>query len=211
LQPKSRRTDPKTIEAIERALEERMPMNAIKRTFKVGWDTIEKIAKKLASCTLSFFAVPKDSVEMDELCVSKKQNLWIYTAVSRYSGQILGYLLSDHTWENVKTLGKMLPKEWRSRLIYTDGYGGYAEHFPSSQHRGCVKFDGGTCTVEGVNNSLRHRCGALVRRSSVRRASARSVALASLARRVAFAVMSHNRVAKKRYEKKTSKTTPSGE
>jgi transposase-like protein len=44
--PKSRRTDSQTLEAIERALEERMPMNAIKRTFKVGWDTIEKVAKK---------------------------------------------------------------------------------------------------------------------------------------------------------------------
>jgi transposase-like protein len=46
LQPKSRKKDPEIREAIERALEERMPVNAIKRTFKVGWSTIEKIAKK---------------------------------------------------------------------------------------------------------------------------------------------------------------------
>jgi insertion element IS1 protein InsB len=150
---------------------------------------------------------------MDELCVSKKHNLWLYTAVSRYSGQILAYLLSDHTWVNVKILRKMLPKEWRSRLVYTDGYGGYPEHIPVSQHRLCKKFDGGTCTVEGVNNSLRHRCGALVRRSSGPRVaqgldkkSQRSVATVSLSRRVAFAVMGHNKAAKKRYEVKEKST-----
>jgi IS1 family transposase len=148
---------------------------------------------------------------MDELCVSKKHNLWLYTAVSRYSGQILVYFLSDHQWKNVKKLRKMLPKAWRSRLIYTDGYGGYSKYIPAHLHRPCKKFDGGTCTVEGVNNSLRHRTSGLVRRSSGPRVSERSVATSSLSRRVDFAVMAHNRAAQKRYERKLKQTTLKGE
>jgi insertion element IS1 protein InsB len=163
-----------------------------------------------------FFDLEQDSVEMDEICVSKKHNLWLYTAVSRYSGQILAYLLSDRTYKNVKTMLKSLPKAWRRRLKYTDGYAGYATHIGVSLHRPCKKFDGGTCTVEGVNNSLRHRCSFLVRRSSGPRVAQgsdkkpqRSVALPSLSRRLAFAVMAHNREAKKRYERKMLKTTQS--
>ena len=37
-----------------------------------------------------------------------------------------------------------------------------------AEHRVCEKFDGSTTTVEGVNHSLRHRCGALVGRTSAR-------------------------------------------
>jgi IS1 family transposase len=32
---------------------------------------------------------------MDELCVSRKHNVWLWTAVSRHTGQILGYVLAD--------------------------------------------------------------------------------------------------------------------
>ncbi len=44
--PNSRAKDPQILEAIERALDERMAWIAIMRTFKVGWITIEKLAKK---------------------------------------------------------------------------------------------------------------------------------------------------------------------
>ncbi len=44
--PNSRCLDPKIEQAIERALEERIAYNAIKRAFRVGWDTIARIAKK---------------------------------------------------------------------------------------------------------------------------------------------------------------------
>jgi IS1 family transposase len=167
---------------------------------------------------LTFFDLEQDAVEMDEVCISKKHNLWLYTAVSRYSSQILAYLLSDRTYKNVKTMLKSLPKAWRRRLKYTDGYEGYAAHIGVSLHRKCKKFDGGTCTAEGVNNSLRHRCSFLVRRSSGPRVAQgadkkpqRSVALPSLSRRLVFAILAHNRAAKKRYEGRLTITTETGE
>src|SRR5262244_2335244 len=51
-----------------------------------------------------------DAVEMDELYISQKRNLWLWTAVSRYTGQILGYVLGDRGWDRVKALWAQLPK-----------------------------------------------------------------------------------------------------
>jgi insertion element IS1 protein InsB len=134
---------------------------------------------------------------MDELCISKRRNLWLWTAVSRYTGQILAFVIGDRTWGNVARLWSRLPKPWQRRLVYTDGYGAYAWFFSVWQHRLCEKFDGGTCTVEGVNQSLRHRCGALVRRTS-----ARCRDLNLLVKRIGLAVQAHNRNTSKRLKRR---------
>ena len=143
----------------------------------------------------------QDAVEMDELCVSKKRNLWLWSAVSRYSGQVLAFVLGDRTWDNVARLWQQVPRAYRRRLVYTDGYGAYATFFSSWQHRLCQKFDGGTTTVEGVNNSLRHRCGALVRRTSAR---CRSHEM--LHTRLQFTVAAHNRAGRRRLNRRAKAT-----
>ncbi len=143
---------------------------------------------------------------MDELCVSKRRNLWLWTAVSRYSGQILALVLGDRTWENVARLWSKVPEAWRRRLVYTDGYGAYPSFFSSWQHRLCEKFDGGTTTghehrrggEEGVNQSLGHRCGALVRRTSAR---CRSQQMWD--KRVQITVAAHNRAGERRLKRRT--------
>lgn len=95
-----------------------------------------------------------------------------------------------HLWEKT-------PKRWRPRLVYTDGYGAYGAFFSPWQHRVCQKFDGGTCSVEGVNHSLRHHCGALVRRTSARYPS-----VGWLFSRVVCAVADHNRNGKRRLNRR---------
>ena len=65
--------------------------------------------------------------------------------------------------------------------LYTDGYQAYAAFFCASRHRVCHKFEGGTSVVEGVNTSLRHRCGYLVRRHCGPRDC-----IASIERRLSF-------------------------
>lgn len=135
----------------------------------------------------------RDAVEIDELCISWRRNQWLWTAVSRYTGQVRAFVIGDRRWDWIEHLWARLPNAWRYRLVYTDGYGAYSAFFSAWQHRVCDKFDGGTATVEGVNNSLRHRCGWLVRRSSAR---ARDMSL--LQRRLALGVAAHNRDADKR-------------
>ena len=134
---------------------------------------------------------------MDELCISKKRNRWLWTAVSRYTGQLLAFVLGNRTWDNVAGLWSKIPQAWQRRLVYTDGYGAYAAFFPCWQHRVCEKFDGGTSTVEGVNHSLRHRCGALVRRTSAR---CRSHEL--LEKRLQITAEAHNRAGLRRFKRR---------
>ncbi len=138
---------------------------------------------------------------MDELCINWRRNQRLWTAVSRYTGQILAFVIGDRTWDQIEDLWVRLPQAWRRRLVYTDGYGAYASFFSAWQHRQCEKFDGGTATVEGVNNSLRHRCGWLVRRSS-----ARARALDLLEKRLLLACQVHNKAARKRFSRRNSST-----
>lgn len=133
---------------------------------------------------------------MDELCISKRRNLWLWTAVSRYSGHILAWCIGDRKCHHVGRLYAQLPRRYQTRLVYTDGYKAYAWFFAPWQHRLCQKFDGGTGVVEGVNNSLRHRCGALVRRSS---AKCRTSEMWH--KRISIAVEAHNKNTNKRMKR----------
>ena len=146
----------------------------------------------------------KDAVEMDELCISKKRNLWLWTAVSRYTGQILAYLIGDRTYKHVEELHAQLPERYQRRRVYTDGYGAYSAYLWPSRHRVCEKFDGGTSVVEGVNTSLRHRCSFLVRRHCGPRNQHESID-----GRLSFAVRAHNATCHKRWQKQQGKTTQS--
>lgn len=144
------------------------------------------------------FPLKADAVEVDELCVSRKHNLWLWTAVSRYSGQLLAFVVGDRSENSLVQLWARVPERWRRRLVYTDGYAVYAAFFSPWQHRPCEKGDGGTNTAEGVNNALRHRCGALVRRTSAR---CRDKNLLQM--RVAVTARTHNRQAVSRHRKAT--------
>jgi insertion element IS1 protein InsB len=109
-----------------------------------------------------------DAVEIDELCLwigSKQQRYWLWLAVSRYTGQILSAVVGARSFASLQRLWNRLPARYRRRLIYTDGYEAYAQFFAPWQHRPCIQGDGGTCTVEGVNNAMRQRGANLVRKT----------------------------------------------
>ncbi len=147
--------------------------------------------------------LPKaDAVEMDELCVSKRRNVWLWTAVSRQTSQILAYRVSDRASDNVTHVRAALPDAYKRRLSYTDGYAAYAHRLPASRHRPCQKGDGGTSVVEGVNNSLRHRCSSLVRRHSGPRTLIDSIYL-----RLDRAVRAHNAACEKRWRRRQAQAT----
>jgi insertion element IS1 protein InsB len=162
---------------------------------------VASLEQAIQSLHDSLLPLDADAVEFDEMCVSFRHQVWLWLAVSRYSGQILAYVIADRSFAALGDLRALLPEAWKKRPTYADRYGAY-KSLPPSRHTPCQKFDGGTCTVEGVNNSLRHRCGALVRRTCARCRSDEW-----LGRRVAVAVEAHNTAAKKRYEKKNTKST----
>jgi len=146
----------------------------------------------------------RDALEIDELCISKKCNRWLWLAVSRYTGQIVAAAIGGRDWDALERLWYALPQRWRRRLVYTDGFSLYAWFFSAWQHRPCAKGEGGTNTVEGVNNALRQRSGILVRRS--RATLARDPAW--LWRRLCLLFHAHNQRGQYRLERRI-KTTQS--
>lgn len=148
-----------------------------------------------------------DAVEIDEMCVSfqtKQNKLWLWLAVSRYTGQILSACLGDRSTDSLAGLWDDVPQRYHRRLVYTDGYVIYNQFFSAWQHRQCEKGDGGTCTVEGVNNALRQRGANLVRRCC------------SIARdmdrfwdRLLILFHAHNRACQKRWERRRAELTQS--
>ena len=141
--------------------------------------------------------LPFDALEIDELCISKKRSLWLWVASSRYTGQVIGFAVGDRSLDTFKRLWLSLPAHWRRKRVYTDDYCVYRALLPSWQHRICQKGDGRTSVAEGVNNSLRHRSGALVRKTSAR---CRCALLWE--KRVALTVQAHNRNGWKRLQRR---------
>jgi IS1 family transposase len=143
----------------------------------------------------------QDATEWDELCIDFKNNIWLWTVVSRYTGQILGWCIGNHQWHHVSDLFYELPKAYRYRLAYTDGNEAYSAFFSSWQYRLCAKGDGGTCTVEGVNTSLRQRCSFLVR------CGCGAKVKEWIEKRLPFVVARHNLDCRKRWKKENQIST----
>ena len=147
----------------------------------------------------------RDAVEIDELCISKKRNLWLWTAVSRKTGQFLATALGDRSQVTLARLWDKMPASYRRRPVYTDEYRVYFAFFAPWQHHPSPKGSGGTSVVEGTNTSLRHRSGVLVRRTC-----SRSRETTMLDQRIMPVLHAHNQAAKKRGNRRGLATQSNG-
>ncbi len=69
-----------------------------------------------------------DSIEIDGLVVRfgrRRQYLYLWIAVCRLSRQVIeviAYFLGDRSFASLQELWWRVPRAWRKKLIYTDGY-----------------------------------------------------------------------------------------
>ena len=110
-------------------------------------------------------APEQDSIEIDELCVRVTPSLWLWTAVSRMVGQVVGFVIGDRTDAMLELAWSDVPADYRHKPVYTDHLGAYARFFPEGQHHACDKGSGRTSRVEALNTKWRQRQSGLVRRS----------------------------------------------
>jgi IS1 family transposase len=111
-------------------------------------------------------AAPADDViEMDELCIRPSPSLWLWIAISRQVGQILGFVFGDRTDAMLALVWSDVPPDYRDKPVCTDYWEAYARFFPEHQHFPCEKGSGQTSQVEGFNTKWRQRQSGLVRRS----------------------------------------------
>ncbi len=104
-------------------------------------------------------------IEIDELCIRQTPSLWLWTAVSRKLGQILGFAIGKRDYETLALCWSDVPPDWRDKLVVTDGLATYQAFFPSEQHRVVEKGSGETSMIESINTKWRQRQSGLARRS----------------------------------------------
>ena len=110
-------------------------------------------------------APPGDVIEIDEVCVRFSPGLWLWIAVSRLTGQVLGFALGDRGDETLARCWAQVPPDYRGRPVRSDHWGAYARLLPAEQHRACDKGSGETSHAEAWNTKWRQRQSGLVRRS----------------------------------------------
>lgn len=102
---------------------------------------------------------------MDELCVRKSPSLWLWLAVSRKLGQVLGFASGERDRSTLELCWSDLPHDYRKKPVVTDAFEAYCGFFPQEQHRAVEKGSGETSIVESLNAKWRPRQSGLARRS----------------------------------------------
>jgi IS1 family transposase len=106
-----------------------------------------------------------DVIEIDELCVRKSPSLWLWVAVSRRIGQVLGFAFGSRDRHTLALCWEDVPQDYRNKRVATDALETYRHFFDEVQHRPVEKGSGETSIVESLNTKWRQRQSGLVRRS----------------------------------------------
>ena len=134
-----------------------------------GSQRTKKGAQRVESQPLALVAAPdEDVVEIDEICVRLTPSLWLWIAVSRRVGQVLGFALGRRDQETLALCWSDVPPDYVDKPIATDGYETYGRFFDSigraRQHTAWAKGSGQTSKAESLSTKWRQRHSGLVRR-----------------------------------------------
>jgi len=100
-------------------------------------------------------------------CIRCSPSLWLWIAVSRSVGSVLGFVIADRTDSALeRLLVEELPPDWRdTTAVCTDFWRAYGRSLPTDLHEACTKGSGKTSKIEALNTLWRQRHSGLVRRS----------------------------------------------
>ncbi len=144
-------------------------------------------------------------IEIDEICVRLTPSLWLWIAVSRKTGQVLGFAIGQRDAAPLALCWSDVPSGWRDKPVVTDGLATYQAFFSSEQHLVVDKGSGQTSIVESINTKWRQRQSGLVRHSC---GASRRIQN-DLLERAFLLVEQHNNIdAPKRLMKKHNTTRP---
>ena len=105
-------------------------------------------------------------MEMDEICIRFSPGFWLWIAVSRTLGVVLGFVLGDRSDAMLERLWhEEMPYAWKELPVCTDAWSAYGRVLPAELHEICDKGSGKTSFVEALNTKWRQRQSGLVRRS----------------------------------------------
>jgi insertion element IS1 protein InsB len=159
---------------MEKLLLERLSLRSICRIMEVsmGWLTYrlkarwQEQAYKLPIGSLAHPEVKLLAVEADELWSfvgNKHIQQWVWLAIERRSGLVLGFYIGDRSAASAECLWYSIDPVIRSKaLFFSDDWDAYGRVIPAYQHT-TGKAD--TPIIERFNNTLRQRCSRLVRKT----------------------------------------------
>jgi insertion element IS1 protein InsB len=108
-------------------------------------------------------------IEADEMwtfCESKKNDVWIWLAVERRTGLIVGCHVGKRDDAGAVSLWNSLSEDCKNNgIFFTDGLASYGKVFPADRHRTVGKGSGKTSHIERLNLTFRQRLSALVRKT----------------------------------------------
>jgi len=143
-----------------------MGFRAIERSTGVHHTTIINWLKQIGEQLPD--APEKDVIpevgELDELETfvgSKKNKIWLWTAVNHFSQGILAWVLGDHSGETFKPLWDIVCC-WQCYFYVTDGWKVYPSFIDSGDHIVSKIY---MTRVEGENTRLRHYLARLHRKT----------------------------------------------
>lgn len=159
---------------IKRLLLEKIPLIGIARSLQISMTWLQSFVNNLyrhIPCQIMTQAenVLDLIIECDELwsfVKSKENAVYIWLAIERKTGQILGVHLGDRSRDSARQFWNSLPQEYQDNAtVYTDLWVSYQEVIPLQQHQPSLKGSGQTNHLERFNNTLRQRCSRLVRKT----------------------------------------------
>jgi len=110
-----------------------------------------------------------ESLECDEqwtFVQSKKEAVWLWLCISYLTGQVVSFAFGKRDLKTAKQMWERIPKSYRHKQVYTDGYIVYEYLIAWGRHWQCAKGSGGTSVIEGVNNAHRQTVSYLTRKGS---------------------------------------------
>ena len=160
---------------VEKLLLERLSLRAICRILQVSMGCLTyrlqalwqeqayqlPIGSLLAQAEVKLLAVEAD--ELWSFVGNKHIQQWIWLAIERRSGLVVGFYIGDRSAASAECLWYSIDPTIRSKaLFFSDDWDAYGRVIPACQHT-TGKAD--TPIIERFNNTLRQRCSRLVRRT----------------------------------------------
>ena len=100
------------------------------------------VEEQICQGKIAFVPAPEgDAIEIDEICIQVTPSFWVWIAVSRLVGQVLGFVFGDRTDSMLPILWGDVPADYRDKPVYTDKWGAYEYNGPgkSDSEKGSFK------------------------------------------------------------------------
>ena len=157
---------------IDKLLLERIPLAGIARVVGVSERWLQgyinrKYQEVPRQINVSKKPKGKLTIQCDEMwsfVMKKELKQWVWLAIDRGTGEVVGVFVGDRSQKGAQGLGGSLPPVYRQCAVcYTDFWEAYKVIFPSKRHHAVGKESGQTNKIERFNCTLRQRVSRLVR------------------------------------------------